>query len=283
MSPLRATRSKKIVAGLFLYLSLVAAHPSTQAAFHLWQVKEVFSNADGSVQFIEMFDSFSPEQFLTDTLIQADSTVGAATTTKFFSFDHDLDTTNHSTVNRHTLIATPGFGSLPGGVAPDYFLNPAVDGVLFNPNADSITITFLGSGDSMTFTGASLPKDGIHSLTDAGASTNPPGPPNISSTVNSPTNFDNGTGSVNLGGSTSPDYNGNHAADLADYPTWRKNSAGFGGTPAGYINWRSNFGNPVAAETLSSALVPEPTAIGGALMGIGLLAMRRRTRHMRPG
>jgi hypothetical protein len=281
MSTLRATRLA-IVAGLFLFLSLVATRPSAQAGFHLWQVKEVFSNADGSVQFIEMFDSFSPEQFLTNQLIQADSTVGAVTTTKYFTFDHDLDTTNHSTVDRHTLIATPGFGSLSGGVAPDYFLNPAADGVLFNPNADSITITFLGSGDSITFSGASLPKDGIHSLTDSGAVGFPPGSPNISSTVNSPTNFENGSGSVNLGGSTSPDYNGNHAADLADYPTWRKNPSGFGGNPAGYVNWRSNFGNAVPADALSGALVPEPTAIGGILMGIGLLAMRRRTRRPPP-
>jgi len=245
-------------------------------------VKEVFSNADGSVQFIEMFDSFSGEQFLTDERIEVGSTVGGVRTTKSFSFDHDLDTTNHSTAGRHTLIATPGFGNLPGGVTPNYLLNPAADGVLFNPNANSITITYSGSGDSMTFTGASLPKDGVHSLTDAGAFGLPPGTPSISSTVNSPTNFDNGTGSVNLGGSTSPDYNGNHAADLADYPTWRKNPTAFGGTPAGYINWRSNFGNPVAADTLSSALVPEPTAIGGALLGIGLLTMRRRTRLARP-
>jgi hypothetical protein len=268
-----------IVAGLFLYLSLAALRPSAQAGFHLWQVKEVFTNADGSVQFIEMFDSFTPEQFLTDQNIKAESTVGSVTTTKFFSFDHDLDTTNHSTAARHALIATPGFGSLPGGVTPDYLLNPATDGVLFNPNADSIKITFLGSGDSMTFTGASLPKDGVHSLTDAGASTNPPGAPSITSTVNSPTNFDNGTGSVNLGGTTSPDYNGNHAADLADYPTWRKNPAGFGNDPAGYLNWRRNFGNAVSADTLSSALVPEPTIIGSALLEVGLLGMRRR-RHI---
>jgi len=280
MLPLRASRPA-IFAGLLVYLSLGALPASARAGFHLWQVKEVFSNADGSVQFIEMFDSFTPEQFLTDQNIRADSTVGGVTTTKFFSFDHDLDTTNHSTVDRHTLIATPGFGSLPGGVTPDYLLNPAADGVLFNPNADTITITFLGSGDSMTFTGASLPKDGVHSLTDAGAVGFPPGTPNVSSTVNSPTNFDNGTGSVNLGGSTSPDYNGNHAADLADYSTWRKNPGAFGGDPAGYRNWRTSFGNAVPAETLSSAMVPEPIGIGGTLLGLGLLGMRRRTKILR--
>jgi hypothetical protein len=50
----------------------------------------------------------------------------------------------------------------------------------------------------MTFAGASLPKDGVHSLTDAGAVGFPPGSPNISAGVNSPTNLAGTSGSVNL-------------------------------------------------------------------------------------
>src|SRR5262249_34823372 len=73
----------------------------------------------------------------------------------------------------------------------------AISGSFFNPNATNLTFTFNGSNDSMTFAGASLPKDGIHSLTDAGAFGTPPGTPNISSGVNSPTNLAGNSGSVN--------------------------------------------------------------------------------------
>jgi hypothetical protein len=50
----------------------------------------------------------------------------------------------------------------------------------------------------MAFSGASLPKNGINSLTDAGAVGFPPGTPNISSGVNSPTNQLGNSGSVNV-------------------------------------------------------------------------------------
>jgi hypothetical protein len=97
------------------------------------------------------------------------------------------------------LIATSGFGSLPGGVTPDFAFNQGgVSGMFFNPNATNLSFTYSGSGDSMSFTGASLPKDGIHSLTDAGAVGFPPGTPNISSGTNSPTNLGGSSGSVNL-------------------------------------------------------------------------------------
>jgi len=50
-----------------------AATRSAEAAFHLWQVKEVFSNADGSVQFVEMFDSFGGETFTGGQTLTANS------------------------------------------------------------------------------------------------------------------------------------------------------------------------------------------------------------------
>jgi hypothetical protein len=84
---------------------------------------------------------------------------------------------------------------LPGSVAPDYTLpDPTVFGPFFNPNANNISISFSGSGDSIAFTGASLPKNGTSSLTD----TNLYGPQNLVVGTNSPTNFNNQSGSVNL-------------------------------------------------------------------------------------
>ena len=48
--------SRCLVTTLVIFAFLAGANPTVKAAFHLWNVKEVFSNADGSVQFVEMFD-----------------------------------------------------------------------------------------------------------------------------------------------------------------------------------------------------------------------------------
>src|SRR3954470_11539634 len=158
-----------------------ATSRSAEGAFHLWQVKEVFSNADGSVQFVEMFDSFGGETFTNGFTLTANSDGNVKT----FTFPSNISSTPAS-----MLIATNGFGSLPGGVTPDFtFSQGGVSGTFFNPNATNLSFTFSGSGDTMSFPGASLPKDGVHSLTDAGAVGPPPGTPNISSGINSPTNL----------------------------------------------------------------------------------------------
>ena len=163
---------------------------SAEAAFHLWQVKEVFTNASGSVQFVEMFDSFGGEIFTSGFTLTANSDGNLKT----FTFPHNISSTPGS-----MLIATTDFGFVPGGVTPDFtFAEGGVSGMFFNPNATNLTFTYNGSGDSMAFTGASLPKNGINSLTDAGAVGFPPGTPNISSGVNSPTNVAGNSGSVNL-------------------------------------------------------------------------------------
>jgi hypothetical protein len=68
----------------------------------------------------------------------------------------------------------------------------------------------------------------------------------------------------------SGDYNNNNKADAPDYVMWRKNPAGFGGDPAGYNTWRSNFGQTAGSgSALSSASVPEPAAWLILLIGAG--------------
>jgi hypothetical protein len=156
-------------------------------------VKEAFTSADGSVQFVEMFDSFGGETSVSGFTLKANSDGNIKT----FTFPGNLTMNTPGSL----LIATSGFGSLPGGVTPDFTFSQSttpISGSFFNPNATNLTFTFSGSGDSMTFAGASLPKDGVHSLTDAGAVGFPPGTPNISAGVNSPTNLAGNSGSVNL-------------------------------------------------------------------------------------
>jgi hypothetical protein len=256
--------------------ALIAHAPvsSSIAAFHLWHVKEVFSSSDSGVQFIEMFDSFAGETAVAGFKLRSDSD-GVI---KEFTFPGNLVNPTPG----HVLIATAGFGSLPGGVTPTFTFGQSSTPLtlpFFNPNATNITITFLGSGDSMSFTGASLPKDGIRSLEDAGAVLFPPGTPNISAGVNSPTNLLGNVGGVNL---SAGDYNGNGTVDAADYVVWRKTPANFGTNAAGYAAWRSHFGNPAGtgSGTLAEGTVPEPTLIALQLGWFAPLVWRvRRARR----
>jgi MYXO-CTERM domain-containing protein len=160
--------------------AFVLWQPRAEANFHLWTIEEIYSNVDGSVQYIELITSANGQHVLAGHTITATSDGAVKTFT--FAVDSPMGTTN-----KHLLIATPGFASLPGAVTPNYTL-PC--GPFFNPAATSITINFVGA-DSVTFTGASLPKDGINSLNDTGAVT-------LVSAANSPENFAGTDGALNL-------------------------------------------------------------------------------------
>jgi hypothetical protein len=186
-------RVLRLAAALATIISLAGIQTSAHAAFHLWNVKEVFTNASGSVQFIEMFDSFGGETLMNGFSLTANSDGNIKT----FTFPSNLSLNTPGSL----LIATSGFGSLPGGVTPDFTFSQSttpISGSFFNPNATNLSFTFNGSGDSMSFTGASLPKDGINSLTDANAHDSPTPVQSISSGTNSPTNLSGNSGSVNL-------------------------------------------------------------------------------------
>jgi hypothetical protein len=104
-------KTLSIAAGLIVCISLAGPKPCAKAGFHLWQVKEVFTNASGSVQFVEMFDSFSGEVFTGGFTLTANSDGNIKT----FTFPSNISSTPGS-----MLIATTGFGSLSGGVTPDF-------------------------------------------------------------------------------------------------------------------------------------------------------------------
>jgi hypothetical protein len=267
-------RSLRVLRALIVTLASFAGVGCLHAAFHLWQVKEVFTNATGTVQFVEMFDGSSGENSVGGKTLRA----VADGVTKNFVFPADIPAAK-PTAGRSLLIATSAFGSLPGGVTPDYIIqNGGVTVPFFNPNAANISISFLGSGSSMTFTGAQLPKDGIHSI-------NSP----TTSAVNSPKNIDNGSGSVIP---PTGDYNGDHTVDAADYVLWRNtisqaiSPAGIGadGNASGLIDnpdfvfWKARFGNavPGAGAGIGSLAVPEPVTPTTMMAGLFLLAFRRR-------
>jgi len=156
---------------LALAVSGFAAPRSAEAVFHLWEIREVYSNENGSIQYIELSTTFAGQGFVNAHDITATSD-GVEHT---FTFDSNVvgDTTD-----RTLLIATPEFTALAGATVPDYTL-PC--GPFFDPDAVAITIDFVGA-DSVDFAGADLPAGSSDALyfTIAGAT---------STAANTPQNF----------------------------------------------------------------------------------------------
>jgi len=214
-----------------------------------WNFTEFFSNADGSVQFIEVTcTNVDNQQDI------ATGTIKSLITEKVYTIPTALPSS--ATANRSFLIATDNFESLPGAILPDYPTFPGLPANFFDPNGDAITISHVTHGimDQRAF--FTVPTDGVHSL-DLKA--NAVG-------VNTPTNFAGQVGSVNLAQLTG-DYNSNGTVDAADYIVWRQllgtpnampnDSTPESISPEDYNVWRQDFGGAAAGETISAA-VPEP-------------------------
>lgn len=148
-----------------------------EAKAHLWRISEIFSNADGTVQFIELHECCGSlnEYNLTATTLTSDANV--------YAFPANLPFIA-STANGWVLIATADFAALPGAPTPDYII-PAN---FFDPNGD--TITYVGGPDTAVLAVGALPTDGLHAFArdiTSGA---------LTVAVNSPTNFPGVSGSV---------------------------------------------------------------------------------------
>jgi hypothetical protein len=276
------TRSAAIgsLMGLVAMSMTVPAHGFA----HLWVVKEVFSNYDGSVQFIELFTTGPGETFLQGTFLTAKS-------------DDDTQSvspTNLSegTFNKHLLFATPGFSSLSGGITPNF----TIPAKFFDPDAASIEIDW-GVYDGITFTGSALPKNGVHSFTDSNLVSG--GGQTLTIGVNSPTNFGGAVGSVNVPVPGDADLDGK--VDVNDLGTlasnWQtsgtRSQGDFDGD--GFIgvndlgllatNWQVGVTAAAGAAPLAQALadlglpaaaVPEPAGASALLGAPFVLARRRR-------
>jgi hypothetical protein len=78
------------------------------------------------------------------------------------------------------------------------------------------------------------------------------------------------------------DYTGDGRVDAADYVVWRKNPAAFGGDPAGYNTWRTNFGDSGAGSGGAlgdGAAAPEPTSALMLLLGMAAMLSAYVRRH----
>jgi len=152
---------------------------SANAEFHLWVLNEFYSDASGTVQYIELSTNDSEQEFLSGHAISASQ--GASIHTFIFPADLPGDTTGHS-----FLVGTQGFADL-GIVTPDYIVP---NGFLFLTNG---SVNFAGV-DSVTY--SALPTDSLYALNRDG-----------NSTINAPTNFAGITGSISTAGIVVEFYN----------------------------------------------------------------------------
>jgi hypothetical protein len=135
-------RTLRSFALMFLLLAAFAAN----ANFHLFRIEQIYSNADGTVQFIVLRESFgmNGEDLWANQML----TSSGGGSNKSIAFPSNLPSA--STAGRRVLIATPGFAAL-GLVTPNYTIPngflPLTNGTLNYAGVDQVTY-------------ASLPTDG---------------------------------------------------------------------------------------------------------------------------
>ena len=159
----------RIAMSIAALITAGSLHPA-HAGGHTWRVKEIFSNADGTIQYIEVWE--------------ANGTPGEVGTA-----NHNVTSNSHvftipsnvasPTTFKSLLLATQGFADLDV-VDPDYIIADN----FFSLTADTIRYV---PYDTMTFTAGQLPTDGVSALAR-----------NLAVVVNSPSNYAGDTGSIDV-------------------------------------------------------------------------------------
>ena len=149
-------------------------------AFHQFDIVEIYSNADGTVQFIELRALSGGQQFVQGQRI---STSGAGGT-RSFTFPSNLP---GDTSGKTFLIATQGFAAL-NVVTPDYTVP---NGFLFQGGG---SVNF---ADVDVWNHGALPADNRSLVRDSASPQTP-----------TPRNFSGRTGTIPAGGGAAPNFQG---------------------------------------------------------------------------
>jgi hypothetical protein len=169
-------RVAALTVGLFSLVFVSAA----SAGIHTWRFSEAFSNADGSIQFVELVDQ-GTGGFETGV---GGGTLSSTLQTYILAEGAVAAPTN----GRHYLIATQSFADLPGAPVPDAII-PLSNIPFFSAAADVLGFSV---SPGLTVTGA--PTNGTDSVHVSYSGLVAVGQ---SVAVNSPTNYAGATGSVN--------------------------------------------------------------------------------------
>ncbi len=151
-------------------LALFAMTAPATANFDAWRINEIYSNADGSIQFIELYTIDDNQDRLLDEAISS----------SLSSYLFDVDLPSDLTAGLFFLVGTASYVAAPGAVAPDY----TVPDNFFSVSSDTINFA---SVDAVGFGIGDLPLDGLLSIDR-----------NLVTSPNSPTNFAGQSGQVVL-------------------------------------------------------------------------------------
>jgi hypothetical protein len=155
-----------------------------RASFHVWAVTELYSSADGSVQFIKLTNNsslFTTEYFLAGHVIICTGPPGITNT---FTFPTNLPAV--STANKTFLIGTSNLVTVPGGLTPDYVFTNTGPFLFLNTGVAN-TVGIIGSVETPAVY-TNLPADGVSSLMGFGSS--------LIVATNSPKNFSGQANSI---------------------------------------------------------------------------------------
>ena len=134
---------------------LAVASTTASAAFHLFTVEQVYSNADGTVQFIVLHNNTNANN---EHLLGNHELISTGPgPTQTFTFPSNLPSSQ--TAFKRVLIATPGFAAL-GLVTPDYIIP---SGFVQRPNG---AINF---ADLSVLAYSNLPTNGVQAVNPFGA------------------------------------------------------------------------------------------------------------------
>ncbi len=156
-------------AAVLLSVSVLAGGPAI-AGSHTWLITEIFSNADGTIQFVELQEDLGGD---------FETAVGFHTLTSNSVVYDIMNNVAPPTGFRYLLFGTQAFSNLPGAPVPDEII-PAN---FLSVGGDSISYV---PYDTVTFGAGVLPTDGVMSIGR-----------DLTTSVNSPTNYAGATGSVN--------------------------------------------------------------------------------------
>lgn len=180
------------VRGISFGIVAVLCGSVAQGGAHTWRISEIFTNSDGTIQFVELLCiSGSSENFVGGLQV--------TTGTNTFTFPGNLA---GSTLNKRILLGTAAYAALPGAPVPDYTIPSnffAIGGsftIRYNPG---------GNYDSNVVGAGVIPTGGINSLTWTTFNGGNTADTFVTNLPNSPQNFNGGTGSVVAG---CPDQDG---------------------------------------------------------------------------
>lgn len=143
-----------------LFPLLLCATPAVWAGAHTWDVQELFSNADGTIQFIELLEANGGI---------AEGGVGGAGVSSVATgkASDGCPNVTGNTANKRYLVATPAFAALPGAPTPNCTLTGVDVTNFFSIVADTVRYGSVPY-DTTSFSAGQLPTDGVRSLNKVG-------------------------------------------------------------------------------------------------------------------